>query len=289
MVRNDARARASAGSPSAPRGRTSTSCCSSRTAAAPRPRATRCSPLVTQGSIPGRDLPRGRPRRDLRAPARAGGRGAAGACRPAVGRARLRLPRPVRQPRPHRAGLIACVTCSPDRSGTAYPRDEPTDGATMSKTPASPAKGTALGRQPRPHPRARRSREQPAGDVSVDIPKRRLTVFTGVRDRGRAAGLRRVVAESPAARRRDLPRGRRAHATGPPRRRRARRPDDHDPSRPAAHRRGPARRSAPRPTPTPCCALFSRLGRPYVGPRRRSRSTSPRSAAPARDHHQGWP
>ena len=42
------------------------------------------------------------------------------------------------------------------------------------------------GRQPRSDPRARRAREQPQG-LSVEIPKRRLTVFTGVSGSGKSS------------------------------------------------------------------------------------------------------
>ena len=51
--------------------------------------------LVTKGSLPGCDLPHRRSRHHLREGARVGRRGAAGADVAAVGRARLRLPRPL--------------------------------------------------------------------------------------------------------------------------------------------------------------------------------------------------
>ncbi|CAA9578965.1 MAG: putative lyase, partial [uncultured Thermomicrobiales bacterium] len=53
----------------------------------------------------GGDLPLRRPRHHVRKGPGVGCRGASGADVPALGRARLRVPRPLGQPRPHRAGL----------------------------------------------------------------------------------------------------------------------------------------------------------------------------------------
>ena len=64
-------------------------------------------PPVTRdaGVAAGCDLPLRRPRRHLREGSGVGRRGAPGAGIPALGRARLRVPRPLGQPRPHRASL----------------------------------------------------------------------------------------------------------------------------------------------------------------------------------------
>ena len=61
--------------------------------------------LVTQGSTAGGDLPRRRPRRNIREGAGGGRRGAPGADVATLGSARLCVSRPFGQPRPHRPGL----------------------------------------------------------------------------------------------------------------------------------------------------------------------------------------
>ena len=58
-----------------------------------------------EGLAAGRDLPLRRPRHHVREGPGVGRRGAAGADVPALGRARLRVPRPLGQHGPHRAGL----------------------------------------------------------------------------------------------------------------------------------------------------------------------------------------
>ena len=81
------------------------------------------------------------------------------------------------------------------------------------------------------------ARENNLKDVSVEIPKRRLTVFTGVSGLGQElAGLRHDRRRVAAADQRDLQRLRAGlHAdAGPARRRRARRPDHRDHRRPGA-------------------------------------------------------
>ena len=82
--------------------------------------------LVTQGVAAGCDLPLRRPRHHLREGPGVGRRGAPGAGVAALGRARLRVPRPVGQPRPHRAGLTARPECRPcERTWGAFATAEP--------------------------------------------------------------------------------------------------------------------------------------------------------------------
>ncbi len=107
-------------------------------------------------------------------------------------------------------------------------------------------------------------------DVSVEIPKRRLTVFTGVSGLGQElAGVRHDRGRVPAADQRDLQLVRAGlHAdAGPARGRRHGRPDDGDHRRPGADgRQPPLHGRAPPPTPTPCCASCSAgSGQPHIG------------------------
>ena len=140
------------------------------------------------------------------------------------------------------------------------------------------------------------ARENNLKDVNVELPKRRLTVFTGVSGSGQElAGLRHDRRRVAAADQRDLQRVRAGlHADpGPTRRRRARRPDDGDHRRPGAdgrrpplHRRHRHRRQRdaahpvqpPRPAPhRPAQRVL--VQRPVAcGPAARS----PSNAAPAR-------
>ena len=118
-------------------------------------------------------------------------------------------------------------------------------------------------------------------DVSIEIPKRRLTVFTGVSGLGQElAGVRHDRRGVAAADQRDLQRLRAGlHAdAGPAGGRRARRADDRDHRRPAADGRATrAPRSAPPPTPTRCCGSCSAGSGSRTSARRaRSPSTSPR-------------
>src|SRR5690606_21734363 len=125
-----------------------------------------------QGRAPVRHLPDRRPRRHLREAAGVRRRGPAGAGRPALGRPGLRLPRPLGQPAPHRPGLTTT--------------DPPTDraGEPMSES-STPTAAHAADR----HDviRVIGARANNLKGVSVEIPKRRLTVFTGVSGSGKSS------------------------------------------------------------------------------------------------------
>ncbi len=122
-------------------------------------------------------------------------------------------------------------------------------------------------------------------DISVEIPKRRLTVFTGVSGSGKsslvfgtiAAESQRLINETYSAFVQGfmptLARPRSTCSKGSRRRSSSTR---------SGWAATPARRSAPRPTPTPCCASCSAGWASRTSARRRpSPSTSPRSRAPA--------
>ncbi len=134
--------------------------------------------------------------------------------------------------------------------------------------------------------RVQGARENNLKDVSVELPKRRLTVFTGVSGSGKsslvfdtiAAESQRMVNETYSASLRgfmptlarpevDVLEGLTTAVIV-----------DQERMRPI-----PDPRSAPPPTPTPCCASSSAVSASRTSARPRcSPSTSPRSAAPGR-------
>ena len=109
--------------------------------------------------------------------------------------------------------------------------------------------------------RVQGARENNLKDISIEIPKRRLTVFTGRLRLGQElAGVRHHRRGVAAADQRDLQRlraGLHAHA-GAAGRRPPRGTDHGDHRRPGADgRQRPLHAWAPPPTPTPCCASSS--------------------------------
>src|SRR3954453_20740171 len=104
-----------------------------------------------------------RPRRHVRARAGRRRRGRPGADRPAVRRARLRLPGPLGQPRPHPGAALSMAT-SPD---TQSPAQHAADSHDLIRVYGA--------------------RENNLKDISIEIPKRRLTVFTGVSGSGKSS------------------------------------------------------------------------------------------------------
>ena len=126
-------------------------------------------------------------------------------------------------------------------------------------------------------------------DVSVEIPKRRLTVFTGVSGSGKsslvfgtiAAESQRLINETYSA----FVQGFMPTAFGAARGRRARRSDHRDRRRPAAHGRRHSLHGRHRryPTPTRCCASCSAGSGSRTSARpARTPSTSPRSGRAVR-------
>ena len=93
--------------------------------------------LVTAGVAAGCDLPLRRPRHHLREGSSVGRRGAPGAGVPALGRARLRVPRPLGQPRPHRAGLTVVAAAGRKRAPGGAEARPPS-------VPTPPSRGQAL-------------------------------------------------------------------------------------------------------------------------------------------------
>ena len=101
-------------------------------------------------------------------------RGRAGADRPAVGHPRLRLPRPRGQHDPHLRGALSRAV---DRVPITEPMSTATDDADA-RTHAADSHDLI---------RVHGARENNLKDVSVEIPKRRLTVFTGVSGSGKSS------------------------------------------------------------------------------------------------------
>ena len=104
-----------------------------------------------------------RPRRHLRAAAGQRRRGRPGADRPAVRRPRLRRPRSRRQPDPHPGAALSMAS----RTDTRPPAPHVADSHDLI--------------------RVHGARVNNLKDVSVEIPKRRLTVFTGVSGSGKSS------------------------------------------------------------------------------------------------------
>ena len=105
-------------------------------------------------------------------------------------------------------------------------------------------------------------------DVSLDIPKRRLTVFTGVSGSGKSrSSSRRSPPIAPAAQRdlHGLPPELHGHA-GPARRRLAGGPDGGDRRRPGAAWRESELNGTATDAHAMLRIIFSRLGRPHIGP-----------------------
>ena len=141
-------------------------------------------------------------------------------------------------------------------------------------------------RQPRPHPRAGRTREQPQGHQRRHPEAPAHGVHRGVRIGQVVAGLRhdrgRIASGSSTRPTRAFLQGF-MPTPGPPRRRRARAASRRrSSSTRSGWARTPAPPSAPPPTPTRCCASCSAAWASRTSARRRrSRSTSPPSPAPA--------